>query len=74
MTVILIIIISSLLYHAGVQLLEWVGDVIRTDGIKATEGMNKFEPHVMAAYMVISSVEDARAESAELDRVKQGEQ
>ena len=53
-------------------MLEWVNDVIRTDGIKATEGMNKFEPHVMAAYMVISSVEDARAESAELDRVKQG--
>lgn len=57
---------------AGVQLSQWVAEVVRTDGMKATERLKKHEPHVMAAYMIISSVDEARSESEEIDRTRAG--
>jgi hypothetical protein len=57
---------------AGTQLSQWVAEVVRTDGIRATERLKKHEPHVMAAYMIISSVDESRAESDGIEKAKAG--
>jgi hypothetical protein len=57
---------------AGARLFKWVDEVLRTNGAKAAERLRKHEPHVMAAYMVVSAVEEARGETEELARTRAG--
>jgi len=57
---------------AGARLFNWVDEVLRTNGAKAAERLRKHEPHVMAAYMVVSAVEEARGETEELARTRAG--